>query len=62
MASKTPGVQRGRVCAKVAPEEHAGDSVRRRHANGKCDTQANAEPIDEVGQNALAIVGNDQDH
>src|SRR5713101_5935852 len=46
----------------MAAEEHAGDTVRRRHANGKCDTQANAEPIDEVGQDTFAIVSDDQNH
>ena len=45
---------------EMATQEHAGGAVRRRHANGKCNTQANAEPIDEVWQDALAVVGNDQ--
>ena len=46
--------------AEMATQEHAGDAVGRRHANGKCYTQANAEPVDEIWQDALAVVGNDQ--
>jgi hypothetical protein len=46
--------------AEMAAQEHAGDAVGRRYANGKCNAQANAEPIDEVWQDALAVVGNDQ--
>ncbi len=44
----------------MATEEHAGDAIRRRHANGKSDTETDAEPVNQIGQYALAIIGNDE--
>src|SRR5437016_9287882 len=31
-----------------------------RHASGKSEAQTDSEPVDQVGKNALAMIGNDQ--
>ena len=46
----------------MATEKHSSNAVRRRHANGKHDTETDAKPVDQVGQNPLAIVRNDENY
>src|ERR1700758_4655216 len=44
----------------MATEEHASDAVGWRHANRKHDTEAGAKPVNKIGQDALAIIGDDE--